>query len=84
MDIEPQIAAELHANKAWQPIEIELALKMPKTRRMRCPDCHGRVRAHKVGSDGQRAHMEHYERHTGCPRGDCFKGPLSPHSKALT
>lgn len=77
------IAAELHANGSWQPIEMELALKMPKTRRMRCPECHGRVRAHKAGKDGQKAHMEHYERHAGCSRGDSFKGSPSPHPRAI-
>jgi hypothetical protein len=29
--------------------------------RVRCPECHGRVRAHGVGRDGMAAHFEHYE-----------------------
>lgn len=48
------IVAELYANQEWIPVELELALKMPRSRRMRCPECHGRVRVHKEGSDGQR------------------------------
>lgn len=81
-EIEP--AAELHANRTWNPISIAVALSMPRSRRMRCPECHGRVRAHREGTTGQRAHMEHYERHTGCSRGDCFDGNSRPHPRALT
>jgi hypothetical protein len=77
------IAGELHANGIWQPIELELALKMPKTRRIRCPECHGRVRAHTAGKNGMKAHMEHLERNPGCPRGDCFDGTPRRHPKAL-
>lgn len=75
--------AELSANKTWVSIDIDTALSMPRTRLMRCPDCHGRIRAHKAGRDGQKAHMEHYERHEGCARGDCFNGSATRHPKAL-
>jgi hypothetical protein len=78
------IACELFANKAWVSVDIDTALKMPKRRLMRCPECHGRVKAHRVGADGQREHMEHYERHIGCSRGDCFNGVSSLHVKALS
>ena len=78
-----EIVAELHANGRWEPIEMELALKMPSSRRMRCPECAGRVRSHSVGRNGQKAHMEHYERHKGCSRGDCFDGTARPHHSAL-
>ena len=77
------IAAELSANQTWTPIDLDHALTMPRSRRMRCPECHGRVRAHKAGQDGQKAHMEHYERHAGCSRGDSFNGTPAPHHKAL-
>jgi uncharacterized protein with PIN domain len=78
-----EIVAELHANGRWEPIEIELALKMPSSRRMRCPECGGRVRSHKAGTTGQKAHMEHYKRHEGCSRGDCFDGASRPHPATL-
>jgi len=78
------IVAELFANKQWQPVEIELALQMGPGRIMRCVDCGGRVRAHKAGTTGQRAHREHYERHSGCPRSVSFCGERSPHPGALT
>ena len=74
---------ELWANGCWQPIEIDLAVKMPKSRRMRCPECGGQVRAHRVGSSGQDAHFEHLERHKGCSRGDCFDGAKRPHHRPL-
>lgn len=78
-----EVVAELWADAKWVPITIDLALKMPRGRRMRCPECHGRVRAHKEGSTGQKAHMEHYERHPGCSRGDCFDRKPRPHQRAL-
>lgn len=76
-------AAQIFANGAWTPIDLALALKMPKRRVMRCPECHGRIRAHKVGANGEKAHMEHSERHKGCSRGDCFEGVTSMHPKNL-
>lgn len=78
-----KIVGELHANGSWHPIDLELALKMPKSRRIRCPECHGRVRAHRLGKNGEVAHMEHLERNKGCSRGDCFDGNHRPHPRAL-
>ncbi len=77
------VVAELFAYKTWTPIELSVALTIPRTRRMRCPECKGRIRAHKEGSDGQKAHMEHYEAHTGCSRGNSFNGEVSHHPRAL-
>ena len=74
---------ELFANRTWTAISITDALKMPRSRLMRCLECRGRVRPHREGSDGQRAHMEHYERHRGCSRGDCYEGRSTPHPRAL-
>ena len=79
-----KIAAELFSNNTWRPIDLNAALNGPGTNRMRCPECHGRVRAHKAGTTGQKAHMEHFARHAGCPRGDCYDGAASLHPKALT
>jgi hypothetical protein len=69
-----EVACEVLDRKVWTGIDITLALKMPKTRLKRCPECHGRVRAHSAGSNGMRPHMEHFNRHVGCSRGDCFDG----------
>jgi hypothetical protein len=77
------VAAELPIKGAWQTITLEQALGLDKSRRMRCPECHGQVRAHGVGKDGQRPHMEHKHRNKGCSRGDCFDGHPAMHPKAL-
>lgn len=80
---EESVACELFANRAWTPISLDHAMQMPRSRLLRCLECRGRVRAHRQGSDGQRAHLEHYERHTGCSRGDCFAGVSTLHPRAL-
>jgi len=41
---------------------------------MRCPECHGRVRAHSAGRDGISAHFEHRENNPGCYLGYNFDG----------
>lgn len=74
---------ELWANKRWELIDIELAVRMPKGRFMRCVECHGRVRAHALGKTGQAAHFEHFERHKGCSRGDCFDGDPRMHHRTM-
>lgn len=84
MTDEDEPVAEIWAKGAWQPIDIGLAVRMPSSRIMRCLECGGRVRAHREGSNGQRPHMEHYERHKGCSRGDCFDGSSRPHHRQQT
>lgn len=74
---------ELKAHGKWQPIELALALRMPRERQMRCPECHGRVRAHSAGRNGQVAHFEHYENNSGCSLGFNFDGTSRKHRKAL-
>jgi len=74
---------ELQANGRWELVDIGLALTMPRSRRMRCAECGGRVRAHGAGTTGQAAHFEHQERHRGCSRGDCFDGETRPHHRPL-
>ena len=77
------IVCQVVAHGNWEGINIFLALKMPKTRIKRCIECHGRVRPHSTGSNGMKAHIEHFERHRGCSRGDCFDGSSRPHPVAL-
>ncbi len=68
------IDCELWANNWWERIDMDLALRMPPGRQMRCVDCHGRVRAHREGTTGQAARMEHLEAHPGRARGNIFDG----------
>lgn len=77
------VAAELVLKGQWQTITLEQALRLDKSRRMRCPECHWQVKAHAVGKNGQRPHMEHETRNSGCSRGDCFDGTRRMHPKAL-
>lgn len=82
-NVTTMIVAEIFAHGSWEPIDIDTALKMPRTRQMRCPECKGRVRAHKEGSNGQQAHVEHSIGHAGCSLGHYFNGRQTPHPKAL-
>jgi hypothetical protein len=84
LDAGSKIVAEVKGFGVWTGLSIDDALLLKK-RILRCPDCHGRVRPHAEGKDGQSAHMEHYERHQGCPRGDCFEeAKRGPHHRPLT
>jgi hypothetical protein len=77
------LLCELSNGKRWIPnITIEQALDLPPYRKKRCPECYGRVRAHRPG-DGAPARFEHFERHPGCSLGDCFDGNKRPHPGAL-
>jgi hypothetical protein len=75
--------AELWGNKSWNLIGIDTGLTMPKERRMRCPECHGKVWPHKEGTNAQKAHFEHDERNTGCSLGNCFDGTKRRHRKPM-
>jgi hypothetical protein len=74
---------EIKVEGQWQRIEIAAALAMDAGALMRCPECHGRVRVHKAGTTGQRAHFEHYTAHGGCSKSRTFSGHRSDHSDAL-
>jgi hypothetical protein len=77
-----ETGCELWIREGWQPITLEEALGLNPRRMMRCPVCHGRVRA--VGADnGILAHFEHFECHSGCYREATFDGNPSPHPKSL-
>lgn len=75
------VVAEVKSFGDWVPVDLETALRQPRTRAMRCPECHGYVRAHNASSSGMRAHMEHEMRNAGCSRGDCFDGDRRPHPR---
>lgn len=75
---------ELWANKQWVEITIEDALRMDESRKKRCVECHGQVRAHSASEDGMRAHFEHLRAHPGCSRGHVYDGTSTRHPKALS
>jgi hypothetical protein len=79
-----EIVCEVEVRGRWQPLDLDAALKLASSRVLRCIECGGRVRAHKAGSNGQKAHMEHGERHPGCSRGDCYDGTSRPHHRHIT
>jgi hypothetical protein len=81
--MKPGESCELKAFGKWEAIELSQALKMPRERLMRCPECWGRVRAHAAGKDGQVAHFEHYENNPGCSLGFNFNGTRRKHKKVL-
>ena len=71
---------ELYANKTWRLITIEKALTSYAERDLRCPECHGAVRAHRASKDGaMAAHFEHKIGHSGCSRGHYFDGTPTLH-----
>ncbi|MGO4639590.1 hypothetical protein AB4Z43_14215 [Mesorhizobium sp. 2RAF45] len=75
---------EMWANKAWLEVSIVDALdRFDASRKKRCPECHGQVRAHRSGDDGMRAHFEHFIAHAGCSKSTAFAGTRYRHPKAI-
>jgi hypothetical protein len=75
--------ARMKRRGEWIRITIEDALNRHSDKKMRCPACHGRVKALPFSINGVGAHFEHYANHAGCPRGDSYSGAPSPHPDAL-
>ena len=77
---------EVKVGKDWVVITIDKALELHPDRIKRCPECHGKVRAHKTSVDGMRAHFEHFDAHAGCSRsrGVRFSGRSTRHPKAIS
>ena len=75
--------AEIRDSAGWRRIGISEAFGEGRDVVLRCPSCHGRVKAHREGTTAQRAHFEHYQRHDGCPTKPGFKGPATRHPHAL-
>lgn len=80
--MESSVICDLKIRGAWQAITLEQALRLDKGRLMRCPECHGRVKAHSAGRDGMAAHFEHRENNPGCTLGYNFDGTQRVHRKA--
>ena len=73
---------EIKVGDDWKIIGIAAGLSMGRGGFMRCPDCKGRVRVHKAGTTGQRAHFEHRtgQRLAGCSmKSDSVVPPLTNH-----
>jgi hypothetical protein len=84
MEAERSDECEMLVRGEWIRISLDDALsKYDASRTKRCVECHGQVRAHREGSDGMRAHFEHFERHDGCSLGVSFSGIRSMHRKPL-
>jgi len=73
---------ELKIKGLREVITLEQALRLDKDRIKRCPECHGRVRAHGVGKSGT-AHFEHFENNPGCSLGYNFDGIKRRHRRRL-
>jgi hypothetical protein len=76
-------SCEVRIRREWTCVTIDDALRLDANKVMRCPACHGRVKAFHASTNGMRAHFEHYVAHPGCPRGDLFSGASSPHPEPL-
>jgi hypothetical protein len=76
--------AKVHGT--WTSITIDEALGAYADYLKRCPECHGRVRAHRRAKNGMRAHFEHHRAHAGCSlsRGVPFSGHHSIHPEAIS
>lgn len=75
-------SCEIQTADGWDRISVADA-RSRRGEPMRCPACHGRVRAHKEGTTGQRAHFEHLRSHDGCRLKPGFSGTESRHPEAL-
>ena len=60
---------EVQQGGRWVLITVAEALRTNQ-RHGRCPECHGPVRAHKKGKNGQAAHCEHRAWNKACSRRD--------------
>ena len=75
---------ELKLRGEWTTITLEDALRLDKDRLKRCPECHGKVRAHGVGKNGEAAHFEHDEKNPGCYLGNYYDGIKRMHRRPMT
>jgi hypothetical protein len=82
--IDERDICEVRSGKGWTSLNVAAVLDLPFKPALRCPECHGPVRAHKQANNGMRAHFEHLTLHTGCSRGSNFDGRKRPHPDALT
>jgi hypothetical protein len=69
------VYCEVLVRKQWTRVSLEEALnRLDKDRLKRCPACHGKVRAHRTGSNNAAAHFEHDEANPGCMWSHSYDG----------
>ena len=84
MSAQSEPTCEMRVRGAWEVITLDDALnRFDASREKRCIECHGQVRAHRLSSNGMKAHFEHYERHDGCSLGNSFSGARARHRRPL-
>jgi uncharacterized protein with PIN domain len=84
--IECEVERMQNGNIAWITIQVDEALGYGKIerQRLRCLECHGRVKPMSAGPGRVPcAHFEHFRRNKGCSRGDCFDGTRRTHPNPL-
>lgn len=75
---------EIKIGGRWTVVAIDDALQSYRDELKRCPECHGRVRAHKAGTTDQRAHFEHMNANPGCStKPSTFNGHRARHPHAI-
>ena len=80
-----QDTCEVRIDGAWTPMPVAEASVLHRSADKRCPDCHGRVRAHGTYGPRTRITMMHHRAHDGCPRMPRqYTGTPTPHPEALT
>ena len=74
---------EVWRGSQWEKVDIVSALPIRSEYLMRCCECKGRVRAHREGINGMRAHFEHRIVHSGCSRSTKYIGTDTLHPDAI-
>jgi hypothetical protein len=83
-DTQPVDECEIKIGGDWTVVGIDDALRSYGDEIKRCPECHGRVRAHKAGTTDQRAHFEHMVANPGCTlKAGTFSGRRARHPHAI-
>jgi hypothetical protein len=82
------VECELKIDGNWSTIDISEALRLRRSNPgkmmlFRCPDCHGRLRAHPTYNSGTRAHFEHLRENIGCQLSAKFRHPAKRHPEPL-
>jgi len=77
------VTCEVWRGNRWEEIDIDKALPIRSEYLMRCCECHGRVRAHRLADNGMRAHFEHRVAHSGCGLSTKYSGTDSLHPDAI-
>lgn len=84
MAISDKSDCEVRIDGVWTHMSAAEAHARHRNADKRCPDCHGRVRAHGTYGAQQRISIVHRQRHDGCPRMPRqYAGTPKPHPDTL-